>query len=84
MASNDPAGKGPKPIRRSEMTPQPQIVTAPDSVALARNATPLRFSRRQSMPAADGTTAAPGVSTFLELMTIGPPAGALRSEAERL
>ena len=67
------------------MTPQPSIFIVPAAiVVLARNATPLRFSRRQSMPAADGTTAGPGPGTFLELLTIGPPNWAVPTEAERL
>ena len=75
------------------MTPQPQIVTAPDSVALAQNVTSLQFAQRHgyvhgspahSKAAADGTTAGAGVSTFLELLTIGTPTRAVPTKAERL
>ena len=67
------------------MTPQPSIFIVPAAiVVLARNATPLRFSRRQSMPAADGTTAGPGPGTFLELLARGRGTGTVRTETERL
>ena len=67
------------------MTPQPPLFIAPaDIVVLARTAAPLRFVRRQAKSPTDGATTGAGFGTFLELLTIGPPAGAVRSETERL
>ena len=67
------------------MTPQPPLFIGPAVIAvLARNATPLRFARRQAKPAYDGTTAGAGFGTSLELLTLGRRTGAIRTETERL
>ena len=67
------------------MTPQPPLFNAPAAIAvLARNAAPVRFARWQSEPAANRATAVPGVSTFLELLTVDRGTGTVPTETERL